>query len=159
MGLDKNAQLTALSQVVGASVPSTAGRDWFSTLCALLDRAPHAAIVVDMKVPMLPIAHANEAFASLTGYSVAEAVGRNCRFLQGGPTEPSALSAMISAIRSQQSCRVRITNVRRDGQPFVNDLSLHPVFDSKGVYRYSIGVLADGASGAATHTLQLHTRS
>lgn len=30
----------------------------------------------------MPLIYANEAFARITGYSVAESLGKNCRFLQ-----------------------------------------------------------------------------
>ena len=33
----------------------------------------------------MPLIYANEAFARITGYSVAESLGKNCRFLQVGP--------------------------------------------------------------------------
>ena len=124
-------------------MPSTGGSGWFTTLCALLDRAPHAVIVVDMSVPMLPIAYANRGFATLTGWRVDEAVGRNCRFLQGAQTEGGALSTLVSAVRDRTACRVSITNVRKDGSPFVNELSMHPVHDSKGVHRFMIGMQCD----------------
>jgi len=42
--------------------------------------------------------------------------------------------------------RVRITNVRKDGSPFLNELTLHPVYDLCGMYRFNIGVLADAGA-------------
>ena len=38
---------------------------------------------------------------------------------------------------------LQITNARKDGAPFVNELSLHPVHDSDGAYRFNIGVHTD----------------
>ena len=40
-----------------------------------------------------PIIYANQGFARLTGYEVDEALGRNCRFLQGPDTDPAARRA------------------------------------------------------------------
>ena len=54
---------------------------------------------------------------------------------------------MVSAIRSAKATTVRVTNYRKDGSEFVNVLTLHPVHDSESEYRYSIGILADGAEG------------
>ena len=109
-----------------------------------------ATLVVDMTRAMLPIAFVNGAFTSLTGYSSTEAIGRNCRFLQSKATEPAALSQLITAIRQRTACRLRITNARKDGSAFVNELTLHPVHDSEGGYRYSIGVLVDGSQGSSS---------
>ena len=132
------------------ALPSTAGRSWCAVLCALLDQAGHAAIVVDMAVPMLPILHANQPFAALTGWGVEEAVGQNCRFLQCPQTEPQALDTLISCVRQRTSCRVRITNARKDGATFLNDFSMHAVHDTNGGCKYSIGMLADASAGTSS---------
>ena len=44
---------------------------------------------------------------------------------------------------------VRVTNYRRDGSTFINSVTMSPVHDSSGVYRYSLGVLADAADAIA----------
>ena len=44
---------------------------------------------------------------------------------------------------------MRVTNYRQDGSDFMNVLTLHPVHDSDNEYRYSIGILSDGANAAA----------
>ena len=139
--------LNALASTMG--MPSPSSGSWRDALCGLLDGVSDAAIVVDMSTPMLPISFANGGFAKLTGWSVDEAVGQNCRFLQGTQTEGAALSQMVTAVRQRTACRLRITNVRKDGSPFVNELTLHPVHDSNGAYRYNIGVLVDASSGTS----------
>jgi len=101
-----------------------------------------------MLVPGLPIMYCNSWFEDLTGYSASETIGKNCRFLQGPQTEPKALNKVITAVRKHEACSVTITNHRKDGAPFANNLSLHPVHDSRGVYRYCIGVLSDCGSAA-----------
>ena len=68
-------QLEALARGASLPAPVTAGGLWSDVLYAQLSRASSAVIVVDMSVPMLPIAFANDAFAKLTGWSASEAVG------------------------------------------------------------------------------------
>jgi hypothetical protein len=64
---------------------------------------------------------------------------------------------MVVAIRTATVTTVRVTNYRRDGSTFINAVTMSPVHDSNGVYRYSIGVLSDGADsisdGAALEAL------
>ena len=52
-------------------------------------------------------------------------------------------------VGERTACRLRITNARKDGSLFVNELSMHPVHDSEGAYRFNIGVLSDVSAGAA----------
>ncbi|KAH6843081.1 putative vivid protein [Chaetomium sp. MPI-CAGE-AT-0009] len=44
-----------------------------------------ALLVADLAQPDHPIIYASQPFAALTGYSTAEVLGRNCRFLQAPP--------------------------------------------------------------------------
>ena len=116
------------------------------------------ACVTDMKAPGLPMAFCNSAMVSLTGYPKDFAQGRNCRFLQGKKTEAAAVRAMVNGIRGAKATTVRVTNYRKDGTAFVNVLSLLPVKDSTGEYRYSVGVLSNEAfatrDGAALEQLR-----
>ncbi|KAK3292784.1 putative vivid protein [Chaetomium fimeti] len=44
-----------------------------------------AILIADLAQPDQPIIYASQPFTALTGYSAAEALGRNCRFLQAPP--------------------------------------------------------------------------
>jgi len=141
-------QLDRLAAALGVGErPCELGPNWAAALYALLDRASIAAIVTDMSVPGLPLDYANEAFATLTGWPLDEAVGRNCRFLQDESTEPLALYNLIAAVRTYSALSLQISNVRKDGSRFVNDLSLHPIFDADGACRFFVGILQE--AGAA----------
>ena len=47
-----------------------------------MDNTKEGITIADCSLPDMPLIYANEAFARITGYSVAEALGKNCRFLQ-----------------------------------------------------------------------------
>lgn len=141
--------LAALASALGQAMPPTAGKNWTAVLYALLGSAPHAAVVVDMHEAGLPLDFVNGAFTALTAWPAAEAVGKNCRFLQSDATEPHVLAKMIAALRTYQPVQLRLQNVTKRGDPFTNDLSLHPVLDTDGACRYMIGLLADAATPAA----------
>ena len=93
-----------------------------------------------------PIIYANEHFCELSGYEREEVLGRNCRFMQGPQTEQDAVRRVVESVRCARQGQVELTNYKADGTAFRNLLSLQPVHDSNGVYRYSIGVLSDAAT-------------
>jgi PAS domain S-box-containing protein len=140
--------LCYLSEVFGLIEPDPAAFSkgtWSEMFCHLAAQFAHAIILVDMTVPGLPITFCNNAFLNLTGYQMEDVVGQNCRFLQCDKTEPKVLSSLIAAVRSGMPFSGQITNAKRGGVVFENNLSLHPVYDSNGLYRFNIGVLADVA--------------
>jgi two-component system, cell cycle sensor histidine kinase and response regulator CckA len=110
---------------------------------ALLSTTGIAVVICDMRSPGQPIEYVNETFVDVTGYTAAESVGRNCRFLQGPDTDPAALHLMRQAIHSGKAIHVQLLNYKKDGTPFWNDLTLSPmVGPDGGVPRY-LGVQRD----------------
>ncbi|MBN2370117.1 MAG: SpoIIE family protein phosphatase [Vicinamibacteria bacterium] len=120
-------------------------------------------MIVDLQQPGSPIIYVNEGFERLTGYSRAEAMGLNCRFLQGDKTDPEAREEIRRAIHERTPCVVEILNYRKDGAPFWNRLSLTPVRNSRGEATHYIGIQSDvsvrryaeDALRAANHELGL----
>ena len=53
---------------------------------SLIAHSTVAAVVSDPRLPDNPIVACNDAFVRLTGYPLAEILGRNCRFLRGPET-------------------------------------------------------------------------
>jgi PAS domain S-box-containing protein len=115
---------------------------WLDMFRRAVEMQEHAIIACDMNEPGARIVTLNTAFTELTGYSQVDAVGCNCRFLQGEQTESLAVLEIIEALRTAQQAHVELTNYRKDGSSFRNLLSLRPVHDTNGRYRYCIGVLA-----------------
>ena len=72
-----------------------------------LDVAAEGITIADARLPDRPLIYANEGFERVTGYAVAEVLGRNCRFLQGpAPIRPrSRRSARRSPSSASASSR------------------------------------------------------
>ena len=118
--------------------------DRFAPMLAQATRGiPFAICVADMYQPGARLISVNPAFETLTGYPEEECLGRNCRFLQGEETEQDAVLQLVEALRAAEPVQLEMTNYKKDGTRFRNLLSLQPVHDSRGTYRYCIGVLAD----------------
>lgn len=90
-----------------------------------------------------PLVWVNPAFTRITGYEFDEAIGRNCRFLQGAATDPDTVAVMRQALQEQQSVTVTVLNYRKDGTAFWNEVSMSPVFDGAGTLTNYVGVQAD----------------
>jgi len=115
--------------------------------------------VADATREGFPLTFVNDAFLRLTGYTRDEVMGRSCRFLQGADTDPSAISAVSSALREGREATVVLRNYRKDGTDFYNELRLAPVLDDDGGYAQVIGVQNDvSALVRAERSLRRATR-
>lgn len=113
----------------------------------LLDRAVSASsngiVITDPARPDNPIIYANPAFERMTGYSVEEVLGKNCRFLQEDARDQPQLNEIRDAVRERRECRTVLKNYRKDGTVFWNELYISPVHDSAGNLANFVGVQND----------------
>ncbi|MFD1888080.1 ATP-binding protein [Paenibacillus wenxiniae] len=99
--------------------------------------------IADARKPDSPLVFVNGHFTDLTGYTREEAVGYNCRFLQGEDTNPETVQAFRDALAKQESATIEILNYRKDGSPFWNEVNLDPIFDQNGECHYFVGIQFD----------------
>ena len=104
---------------------------------------PSGIVITDPSKTDNPIVFVNPAFTELTGYSSAESIGRNCRFLQGALSDPKATSEIREAIAQGHSVRTEVLNYRKDGAQFWTDLAINPTRDGSGDLVGFVGVLSD----------------
>ena len=113
----------------------------------LLDRAVAASsngiVITDPNLPDNPIVYVNPAFERISGYAVDEALGRNCRFLQGKDLDQPVLEELRAALAEERECRVVLRNYRKDGERFWNELYVSPVHDEAGRLTNFVGVQND----------------
>ena len=110
-----------------AAALAHAGSDPF---VSIVSATRMAVAITDPRQPDNPVVFVNDSFTRLTGYSAAEAVGRNCRFLQGPATDPSAVAAVRAAVAAAAPIEIDLLNYRKDGTAFWNRLAIAPAFDA-----------------------------
>ena len=112
-------------------------------LTQILDACVNGITLSDPDLPDNPIVYANQAFEAMSGYSQEEIVGRNCRFLQGADRNQEALDTIRAALQKHDSCVVTLRNYRKNGELFLNRLSIRPLVDREGQVIYYLGVQYD----------------
>jgi PAS domain S-box-containing protein len=143
---------TRLNEILDKRVVEQAlsSGSWLSGLLAAVEHLP---ICVSLSTarrsrPGFPLVYVNKYFEETTGYTQAEIVGQNCRFLQKGRkpgdcSEAESIERLGKALRSATPVKVSITNYRKDGRPFRNLLAMKPIFDFLGNYVCVVGVQFD----------------
>lgn len=108
-----------------------------------LDASISGIIITDNNQPDNPIIYCNAAFEQITGYSRAEIIGHNCRFLQKDDRNQPAREKLRNDIAKGNNSVIEIRNYRKDGTFFWNELNVSPIKNSSGVVDYFIGVQND----------------
>lgn len=108
-----------------------------------LDHVGDGMLVADMRLRGHPIVQVNPAFEAITGYPAAEAIGKNCRYLQGNDRLQPEIAEVRAALAEGRECSVTLRNYRRDGTMFRNALQLVPFRDGSGQVTHFIGLIRD----------------
>ncbi|MFC4357675.1 bacterio-opsin activator domain-containing protein [Halobium salinum] len=90
-----------------------------------------------------PLIYVNENFERMTGYSASEALGRNCKFMQGPDSSEEAIQEMRDALNAGREVEVEIVNYHRDGTPFWNEVTIAPVHDADENLTHFVGFQTD----------------
>ncbi|CAE6433111.1 hypothetical protein ACGC1H_001554 [Rhizoctonia solani] len=164
----QNAPIGPLPAATGTVMPglySTSGFDMLGVLARVASR-PNPKIVlgpvdltcsfvvVDVKRYDHPIVYASPTFHRLTGYEQSELIGRNCRFLQAPNgkvergstrtyTDNAAVAHFKKSLSADKECQASLINYRKNGQPFINLVSIIPITWDSDDIRYHVGFQVD----------------
>jgi PAS domain S-box-containing protein len=105
-----------------------------------LQTAQQNFVVTDPSLPDNPIVYATQGFLNLTGYTLDQVLGRNCRFLQGPETDPKATEKIRRAIEEGKDMSVCLLNYRVDGTTFWNQFFIAALRDASGNVTNYVGV-------------------
>ena len=107
---------------------------------AALDAAANAIVITD---PSGNILRVNAAFTALTGYSAQEVLGKNLRLLKSGKQDEGFYRNLWQTISSGQVWRGELTNRRKDGSLYVEEMTITPVRSADGTIVRHIAIKQD----------------
>jgi PAS domain S-box-containing protein len=111
---------------------------------AALNAAANPIVITDRAGT---ITWANPAFTELSGYQVDEAVGRNPRDLvKSGIHPPEFYREMWNTVLAGRVWRGEMTNRRKDGTVYPEELTITPVHDERGEITHFIAIKRDLSS-------------
>ncbi len=90
-----------------------------------------------------PLVFCNKSFQILTGYSSDDAVGRNCRFLQGPDSDQKTVVTIRLALLEVKNVYAELVNYKRNGERFLNALFISPIRDSSGTLKFYLASQQD----------------
>lgn len=102
--------------------------------------ASEGIVITDEQKIVLSV---NPAFSKITGYQPDEIIGKHTSVLSSGLHDPAFYREMWSAISSEGQWAGEVTNRRRDGGLYAQELSIAAVESGQGNSNQYVGVVSD----------------
>ncbi|GAX16809.1 hypothetical protein FisN_5Hh181 [Fistulifera solaris] len=96
--------------------------------------------ISDPTLPDNPIVYVSQGFLDLTGYTLDQVLGRNCRFLQGPGTDQNAVQIIRKGVEEGVDTSVCLLNYKADGTPFWNQFFVAALRDAENNVVNYVGV-------------------
>jgi len=109
-------------------------------LAAAIEQATECIVITD---PAGTIQYVNSAYTDLTGYSAEEAIGKNAHIHKSGKHPASFYADLWTTIRSGQEWHGEMTNRRKDGTLYQDEMRIIPVHDSNRAIIHYIAIKHD----------------
>ncbi|MAW86729.1 MAG: diguanylate cyclase [Phyllobacteriaceae bacterium] len=108
----------------------------------VIEEIDEGVLIADAQDPQMRLIHVNRAFETITGYSRDEAIGKNCRYLQGTDRLQPEIAKIGEAIANLKPIAVTLRNYRKDGRLFWNSIRLFPLPGPDSM-TYIVGLIKD----------------
>src|ERR1035437_2126638 len=105
-----------------------------------LDAAANAIVITDHNGTIQSV---NPAFTALTGYTAQEAVGQNPRLLKSGKQDEAFYRKLWQTISSGQVWNGELTNRRKNGSLYAEEMTITPLRNADGVIARYIAIKQD----------------
>ena len=126
---DGNIELSPLVAASADQATAVLERKDFGLMTAI-QAAQRSYCITDPSLPDNPIVFASKGFLELSGYTLEEVLGRNCRFLQGPGTDQSQVEMLRKGIMNGEDTAVCLLNYKANGTPFYNQIFIAGLRDA-----------------------------
>ncbi|MGD9826198.1 PAS domain S-box protein, partial [Desulfobacter sp.] len=109
-------------------------------LSQAVEQSPAIVVITDLKGT---IEYVNPRFCALTGYTAAEAIGRNPRVLQSGTHPPGFYRELWTTILAGDIWHGMFCNRKKNGQIYWESAAIAPVKDSRNNITHFVAVKED----------------
>ena len=122
-----------------------------SILATAIAQVVEGVVITDANARILYI---NQAFTRLTGYTAEEAAGQNPRVLKSGRHDREFYEKMWNTILDGRVWRGELTNRRKNGTEYTEEMTITPVRDVRGTITHFIAVKQDVTARRAAEKAQ-----
>ncbi len=124
----------------GIAIENVNTREQLRKLSTAVEQSPAATVITNLRGN---ITYVNPRFTDVTGYSAAEAIGKNPRILKSGRTPPEVYQDLWQTITAGREWKGEFLNRKRNGGLFWEKASITAIRDEQGAVSAYLAVKED----------------
>jgi len=137
---DKDGQIVGTFGISQDITAMKLAEEQLRQLSRAVEQSPASIIITN---PAGNITYVNPKFTAVTGYTFAEALGKNPRILKSGETPAAAYEQLWQTITSGKEWHGEFHNKRKNGELYWESASISPIFNSAGQITHFLAVKED----------------
>jgi PAS domain S-box-containing protein len=132
--------INAVAERLGSVAERTQAEEKLRQLSRAVEQSPASIVITN---PAGDIEYVNPKFVHVTGYTLAEALGKNPRILKSGEMSPEAYGVLWQTISAGQEWRGEFHNKKKNGELYWESASISPIRDLAGRVTHYVAVKED----------------
>ena len=109
---------------------------------AMADDSHYAIVITEPNSPFI-VTYVNHSWEQLCGYTSSDVVGCSLSCIQGTHTRSTTLEKIHFNLQKSKDCSARLTNYKKSGEAFENELRIVPLKNRNGVTTHFFGTLEE----------------
>ena len=132
--------LGTVASIIGSAISSQRHFQSLQMSSAVFKHTVDGVLITDAQNRIL---HVNDAFTHITGYAAEAVVGKDPKLLKSGQHDVHFYKQMWEQIRDEGYWQGEITNRKRNGEIYIEWLSINAIRDTHGRIENFIGIFSD----------------
>jgi PAS domain S-box-containing protein len=132
--------INAIAERLGRVAERTQAEDKLRQLSRAVEQSPASIVITN---PAGDIEYVNPKFVEVTGYTLAEVLGKNPRILKSGEKSPEAYGMLWQTISAGKEWSGEFHNKKKNGELYWENASISPIRDLAGRVTHYVAVKED----------------
>ncbi len=132
--------LSTVASIIGSAINNTQNIQTLEMSSAVFEHTMDGVLITNADNRII---HVNDAFESITGYREDEVLGKDPKLLKSGAHDKHFYKQMWDQLTLNDSWQGEITNRKKNGEIYIEWLSINAIRNNKGEVENHIGIFSD----------------
>lgn len=132
--------ISTVSSIMGSAINNKRNLQSLEMSSAVFKHTMDGVLITDADNRII---HVNDSFSQITGYSASEAIGKDPKLFKSGTHDKYFYTQMWDKLTNNGYWQGEITNRRKNGEVYIEWLSVNTLKDKQGNIENFIGIFSD----------------